>query len=380
MTLPHVDVIVAGLGAMGSQALLHLARRGLRVAGFDRFAPPHAFGSSHGKSRIIREAYFEDPRYVPLVQRAYALWADLEAATGTTLLRQTGGVCYGPPDGVLVQGARRSAELHGLPHEVLDADALRRRYPVLIPEPSWEGVVEPRAGMLAPEACIGAALQVAERVGARIHRDEPVHSWRVDGDAVTVTTTKGTYRAARLVLSTGAWMGEVLRDLSLPLTVQRNVLFWFTAADRAADFAPDRFPVFLGELGDGTMWYGFPDTGDGVKVAFHQHGAVATADGVDRTVSPGEVEAMRARLARHLPAANGALRETAVCVYTNTPDEHFVIDRHPSAPAVIVASPCSGHGFKFSSAIGEVLADLATDRAPAFDLSPFSLARFASRA
>jgi sarcosine oxidase len=376
---PAFDVIVAGLGAMGSTTLAQLARRGLRVAGFDRFAPPHALGSSHGRSRIIREAYYEDPRYVPLVQRAYAAWAELEAQSGAALLRRTGGVCYGPPDGTLVTGARRSAETHGLPHEILDADGLRRAYPVLRPDPSWIGVVEPRAGMLAPERCIAAALDVAERAGATVRRDEAVTGWHPDGDGVRVETGQGTYRAARLVLSTGAWMRETLGDLHLPLVVQRNVLYWFAPARDAGAFAPERFPVFLGDLGDGTMWYGFPDTGDGVKVAMHHHGPTTSPEGVDRTVAEDEVAAMRGRLARYLPAANGPLRETATCLYTNTPDGHFVLDRHPAAPQVVLASPCSGHGFKFASAMGEVLADLAMDRPPAFDLSLFTVGRFAAR-
>ena len=363
---------------MGSATLAQLARRGLRVAGFDRFAPPHALGSSHGRSRIIREAYYEDPRYVPIVQRAYAAWTELEGLSGTALLRRTGGVCYGPPDGALVRGARRSAEAHGLPHEILDADGLRRAYPVLRPDPSWVGIVEPRAGMLAPERCIAAALEIAERAGAAVHRHEPVTSWRPDGGGVRVETGQVTYRAARLVLATGAWMGESLADLRLPLVAQRNVLYWFAPAHDAAAFAPECFPVFLGDLGDGTMWYGFPDTGDGVKVAMHLHGGATTPEGVERTVGDHEVAAMRGRLARYLPAANGPLRETAACLYTNTPDGHFILDRHPAAAQVVVASPCSGHGFKFASALGEVLADLAMDRPLAFDLSPFAVGRFAA--
>lgn len=376
MSSARYDAIVVGLGAMGSQSLAHLARREVRVLGLDRFTPPHDLGSSHGRSRIIREAYFEDPIYVPLVQRAYECWAELEAESGTTLLRRTGGLCYGPPDGELVSGARRSAELHGLPFESLDADALRKRFPAFVVDDGWTGVLEPRAGMLDPEKAIAAALAVAARHGAEVRTGETVLRWRQEGDGVVVETDQGRYAAAQLVLSAGMWIGELVPELALPFSVQRNVLYWFSPRSESPLFGPERFPVFLGELAPDLMWYGFPDTGDGVKVALHHHGPIVSPDSVDRTVSRAEVEYLRTLLQRYLPAANGALRETGVCTYTNVPDEHFVIDRHPAASRVWVASPCSGHGFKFSVAIGEVLADLVMGDRPRFDLKPFSIARF----
>lgn len=371
----HVDVIIAGLGAMGSQALAECARRGWRVVGFDRFAPPHDQGSSHGRSRIIREAYFEDPIYVPLVQRAYERWAELAAETGTELFRQTGGLCYGPAQGELVAGARRSAALHRLPHETLSAAQIRTRFPAFNVADDWIGVLEPRAGMLAPEAAIAAALTVAERRGAKVHRDEPVRSWRQEGESVVVETDRGTYRAAQLVLAAGMWMPAVVAELAPSLSVQRNVLYWFSPVGDAAPFRPDRFPVFLGELEPGLIWYGFPDTGDGVKVALHHHGPGTTPENIDRSVHTDEIKRMRALLQRFLSEANGALRETQVCTYTTTPDQHFILDRHPTAPRVWVASPCSGHGFKFASAIGEVLADLVQSGKSRFDLTPFALGR-----
>jgi sarcosine oxidase len=375
----HHDVLIAGLGAMGSQALAECARRGLRAAGFDRFSPPHDQGSSHGRSRIIREAYFEDPIYVPLVRRAYECWADLEAETATTLFRRTGGLCYGPPGGDLVRGARRSAELHGVAHESLDAAALRARFPAFVVEDDWVGLLESRAGMLDPERAIAAALTVAARHGAHLRTNEPVLGWRQEGDGVVVETAQGSYRAGQLVLSAGMWIGGLVRELALPLSVQRNALYWFEPRRESPLFAPDRFPVFLGDLTPELMLYGFPDTGDGVKVALHHYGPLVSPDDVDRTVGTAEIEAMRDLLQRYLPAANGALRETGVCTYTNVPDEQFIIDRHPEASRVWVASPCSGHGFKFSSAIGEVLADLVTTGESRFDLAPFSLGRFSGR-
>lgn len=373
----HLDVIVAGLGAMGSQALAECARRGLRAAGFDRFAPPHDQGSSHGKSRIIREAYFEDPIYVPLVRRAFDRWAALEAESGVTIYRRTGGLCYGPPDGTLVAGARRSAELHGLAYDALTAAEIRKRFPAFLVSDEWEGILEHRAGMLAPEAAIGAALGVAERLGARVHRGDPVLRWRQEGESVLVETAHGTHAASHLIISAGMWVQELLRELALPVVVQRNVLYWFAPARDAELFGPGRFPVFLGEVMPDTIWYGFPDTGDGVKVALHHHGPATSPEQVDRTVHPSEAMQLRAMLDRFMPAASGALRETGVCTYTNAPDEHFIIDRHPFADRVLIASPCSGHGFKFASAIGEVLVDLVQTGTSRFDLEPFGLGRAA---
>jgi sarcosine oxidase len=375
MTAPY-DVIIAGLGAMGSQTAYQLARRGHRVFGFDRFTPPHAMGSSHGHSRIIREAYFEDPRYVPMVQAAYREWAALEAVRGVTLFRQTGGLMLGSPDGALVRGARLSAELHGLPHEILDAAEVTRRFPAFHPDADMVGVLEPRAGILSPERAIAAALDVARDSGATIHTGETLLGWRSIRGGVEVETSAGRYQAASLVMTVGAWTRGLVPALDLPLVVQRNVQYWFTPVRHAARFTPDALPVFLAEYAPGKAWYGFPDVGDGLKVALHHDGALGDPDTIVREVDPREADPMRAILARYMPDANGMLRDSAVCLYTNAPDEHFVIDRHPDEPAVIIASPCSGHGFKFASAIGAMLADMATDREPGFDLSLFSLRRF----
>lgn len=376
----HFDVIVAGLGAMGSHCLAECAERGLRVAGFDRFVPPHDQGSSHGRSRIIREAYFEDPIYVPLVQRAYALWARIEARTGRTLYRRTGGLCYGPPEGELVTGARRSAETHALPYELLRPEEIRRRFPAFVVPDDWVGVLEPRAGMLDPEAAIATAIERARTAGAIVRLNEPVLRWRDLGSAIEVETARGRVQAGQLVISAGMWVRSLLESLDLPLVVQRNALYWFEPARDAERFGADRFPVFLGEVGEGLMWYGFPDVGDGVKIALHHHGPSTEPDAVDRVVHATEVAEIRGLVERFMPAANGRLRATGVCTYTNAPDEHFIIDRHPTAERVLVASPCSGHGFKFAPAIGEVLADLLTEGRCGVDLAPFSLSRPALRA
>jgi sarcosine oxidase len=365
------DVAVVGLGALGSAAAYHLAARGQRVLGLDRHAPPHALGSSHGGTRIIREAYFEHPLYVPLVQRGYELWAALERESGRSLLRITGGLNLGRPGGVLVAGARRSAEEHGLPHGLLDAAEVRARYPALHPDDGMVGVWEPRAGILDPEACVAAHLEAAASRGASLRYDEPVLRWSADAHGITVASARGEHRARRVIFAAGAWIRSLLPDLHLPVTVERQVQFWFSTRDRADAFAPERCPVHLWELDGGRYFYGVPDLGHGVKLAMHHGGDVTDPDRVRRAVGDDEVAALRTLIRRYVPAADGPLLDAAVCLYTNTPDGRFWIDAHPTHPGVLVASACSGHGFKFASAIGEILADLVTRGETGFDIAPF---------
>ena len=283
----------------------------------------------------------------------------------------------GPPDGALVRGARLSAELHHLPHDILSADAVRQRFPAFHPRDDMIGVWEPRAGILDPEQCIGAALTVARAHGAEVHENEVVTHFDDGAHGVTVTTTHGQYRARSFVISVGAWTTDLLADLRLPLTVQRNVQFWFEPLRCVEQFAADAFPIFIAEYTENAAaWYGFPDVGDGLKLALHHYGETVDPNTVDRTVGAHEVDVVRDILARYMPDANGRLTSSAVCLYTNAPDEHFVIGRHPQHERVIVASPCSGHGFKFASVLGEVLANLATDKEAGFDISPFALDRF----
>jgi sarcosine oxidase len=365
------DVLIAGLGAMGSAAAFHLARQGQRVLGLDRFAPPHTFGSSHGQTRIIREAYFEHPAYVPLVQRAYTLWAELAAATQMDLFRQTGGLMIGAADSAVFSGAKQSAELHRLPHEVLSAADVRRQFPALQPPDALRAVWEPRAGILFPERCISAHLAMARQHGASLRTDEPVLRWQPDGAGVRVETARQTYLADRLVLTAGAWVQSLLPDLELPLQVERQVLFWFEPAAAPERFHPKQCPIHLWQVEGGRCFYGFPDLGDGVKLAGHHEGEHTSPDQVRREVDPAEVEAMRELARRYLPDAAGRLRSSCVCLYTNTPDAHFWIDHHPEHSQVLIASPCSGHGFKFSSAVGEVISELVGGKAGAHDLSLF---------
>ena len=370
------DIITVGLGAMGSSAAYHLSRRGLSVLGLEQFGPTHQLGSSHGKSRIIREAYFENPLYVPLVQRAYECWADLEAQSGRRVLTSTGGLMMGPTAGTVVGGARASAVQHGLPFEELSAVDILKRFPAFRPAADDVAIYEPRAGVLDPEAAIEAHLALARSHGAELHFNEPVQHWSERGDGrLTVQTAVGTYDAAKLVIACGAWVASLVPELTLPVVIERNVVHWFESTP-SASFGPASLPIFIHEYEPAHAWYGFPDLGDGVKLALHHQGETTTADTVRREVAPAEVERVRAIADRFLPGAAGRARASVVCLYTNTPDEHFILDTHPEHTAVIVASPCSGHGFKFSSVIGETIADLAIDGASRFDLSPFRLRRW----
>ena len=372
------DVIIAGLGAMGSAAAWQLASRGQKVAGFDRFHPPHAMGSSTGRSRIIREAYWESPFYVPIVRRAYELWALLESRAGRQLLRPTGGLVIGPEDGPLVSGAVASAQQHGVPYQRLVASEVTARFPAFRPGDDLVGVFEPRAGVLMPEDCIGAMLGEAARAGAELRFDEPVTRWEPDGGGIVVHTAHGRYLTDRLILSAGAWMQTALTGVALPLTVARQVMFWLHPRGQPALFAPQRFPVWLWETREGPVYYGFPDLGDGPKVARHHGGQITTADAVEREIAATESDGLLAFLAGAIPELHGPVTDARVCMYTNTPDEHFIIDRHPGQRGVIIASPCSGHGFKFAPAIGEMLADLVMEQPTRFPLAPMALSRFGS--
>ncbi|HVU22720.1 MAG TPA: N-methyl-L-tryptophan oxidase [Opitutus sp.] len=365
------DVAVVGLGAMGSAVACHLARRGQRVLGLDRFRPPHTNGSSHGQTRIIREAYFEDPLYVPLVQRAYELWAELENRSGRNLLETTGGLMIGRRESAVVSGARRSAELHRLPHEVLTAAEVIHRFPALRPADDMVAVWEPRAGVLFPEACIETHLALAQADGAELRCDETVTSWQAEGDGVTVTTSSGRYHAGQLLLTAGSWIASLVPELARTFTVERQVLYWFQPRAHPANFSPDRCPIHIWEAAPHHHFYGCPDFGHGVKVAFHHQGETTHPDRVRREVDDPEIAAIRKILETHLPDAAGPLRSAETCLYTNTADEHFWINRHPQHAQVLIASPCSGHGFKFSSVIGEILADLLTTGNSRFDLSLF---------
>ncbi len=375
------DTIVVGLGGMGSAAAYQLASRGRRVLGLEQFTPAHSQGSSHGKSRIIRQAYFEDPSYVPLLQRAYELWDQIERESGQRLLTPTGGLMIGTADSRTFGGSLRSAQTHGLPHEVLDAGDLRRRYPMLRPDSDTMALYETRAGVLDPEATVWAHLQRAMASGADLRFGQSVTGWEADGDGVRVITAGGTYRAETLVLTPGPWAPQLMADLDLPLTVTRQTFYWFAPIGGGAPFAIGRFPIFIWEVEDGNQIYGFPEQPGqpGVKAAPFYHGPSGDADTIDRLVRDADVDYARALLSRYIPALGGDVVNTATCLYTETPDHHFVLSLHPRHLNVAIASPCSGHGYKFCSVIGEILADLATTGTTGHPIGLFDPARFAAR-
>jgi monomeric sarcosine oxidase len=358
------DVVVLGLGGMGSAAAAHLTARGQRVLGLERFGPAHDRGSSHGGSRITRQAYFEDPAYVPLLLRAYELWDRLRADSGADVHVRTGGVFLGRPESRTVAGGLGAAREWGLEHELLDASAIRRRFPTLTPADDEVGLVEAAAGFARPEATVTAHLDLAAARGAELRFGEPALSWTATpGGGVRVRTAAGEHEAGALVVSPGSWAPEVLAGLGLPLTVERQVMYWFQPSGGTGAWTPDRHPIYIHEAADGTQVYGFPaiDGPDGgAKVAFFRRGAPCTPETIDRTVHPEEVAAMAGHLAGILPTLPGRFLTAVTCMYTTTPDEHFVIATHPEHPQVTVACGFSGHGFKFVPVVGEVLADLAT--------------------
>jgi sarcosine oxidase len=359
----NFDVIVVGLGAMGSAAAYALAARGLRVLGLDRYRPPHRHGSHHGESRIIRKAYYEHPAYVPLLERAFAAWRELEERAHATLFRRTGGLMIGPGTGELVPGVLASARVHRLAHEVISSDALAARYPQFRVDRSMIAVWEEDAGILYPEACVRAFLEGARAANVELRYGEPAQDWTCGPEGVRVSTAQGSYSAGGLVLTAGAGMGELVAELRAQLRVEQQVVAHFAPVSKAAEQEMRRVPIFCLEEPDGAFYYGFPDLGAGCKVGRH-HG-------------DADLAAIRAFMERRLPQANGALKASDVCLYTNTPDFHFVVDRHPRHAEVILASVCSGHGFKFAAVMGEIIADLVQGKRPAFDLSMFRMARLA---
>lgn len=374
------DVIIIGLGGMGSAAAYQLAGRGRKVLGLERFTPAHNQGSSHGKSRVIRQAYFEDPAYVPLLQRAYELWNQIERDSGQHVLTMTGGLMIGTEQSQTFSGSLRSAREWGLPHEVLDAHEIRRRFPPLQPTDDLLGLYETKAGFVHPEASVWAHLQQAIANNADLHFNEPALEWHATADGVTVTTERGTYNAERLIVAPGAWAPELMADLNLPFAVTRQTLYWFEPKGGVTPFAVGRFPIYVWESPDGAQFYGFPAQPGtaGVKTAFFYKGPECDPNSVNRVVAEDEVAAMRAALAERIPALNHTLIESTTCLYTEVPDHHFIIAPHPRHSNVVLASPCSGHGYKFCSVVGEILADLATEGHTRHPISLFNPVRFAA--
>ncbi len=374
------DVIVLGLGAMGSAAAQHLAERGKCVLGIEQFTSPHDKGSSHGASRMIRQAYFESPDYIPLVLRAYELWRKLERDTGTRLLNITGGMNIGSGDGDLVRRTIEASTQHSIPFEVLEGRAITTRFPEVLPLAGDVAVHETNAGYLFPEECIRAQLARASHAGAELRFEESVVALSAEKDRVEVRTGKGTYSAGHLVITAGPWANQAL-DGIIPLRVTRQVMAWIQPKTGVTPFLPDRFPVFLCEdaLG-GAHGYGFPAIDGpegGMKAAIHGSADVCTPESVDREIHQQDLRRLVEQLRVRIPALEGNVLRAQTCMYTMSPDEQFVIGTHPQFPSCSIACGFSGHGFKFASVVGEILADLAMDGSTSHPIRLFSPMRFA---
>ncbi len=374
------EVIVIGAGGVGSAALFYLARRGVRALGLDRFAPAHDRGSSHGRTRMIRQAYFEHPDYVPMVQRAFSQWAELSERRGSPLYHEVGLLQVGPRDGVVLPGVLASARTHGLEIEELSAAAVEKRWRGFRVPRHLAALFERRAGYLDVEDCVLAHLDEARRMGAELRIGETVRRWEATRDRVTVETDRGRYHAERLIIAAGPWAGQLLAELGLPLEVRRKPMFWYEATSNVYS-CEQQSPAFLFELPAG-IYYGFPQIDElGVKVAEHSGGTVvADPLTVNRDIDAVDRSRVEQFAAEHLPALTRRLTAHSVCMYTMTHDEHFIVDRHPTHANVVFAAGLSGHGFKFAGVLGEALADLVCDRPTAAPMDFLHLNRPALRA
>ncbi len=359
---------------MGSSISYNLASRGLRVLTLDRFGLGHEFGSSHGKTRIIRLAYFEDPRYVPLLQRAFASWDELAKKSGAKIIRRTGGLMIGKEGGRLVVGVLRSAREHDLPYKLLTSREVGEAFGELRLEEDYSAVYEENAGILFPEQCISSYVALARDSGGTFGFSEQLLGWRQTRDSIAVETTKGSYATEELVIAAGPWTAQLLPGL-IPLTCERQVPFWFEPPDDRG-FTAEKMPIFIMEEDNTHYFYAIPDVGHGVKVARSHGGAQVDPDQVVREVTDADLSPVRDFIRRRLPSVNPTPIASTTCIYTNTPDSHFVVDFHPDDRRVLVVSACSGHGFKFSSVIGEVAADLLLDGRSGFDVSFLNIGRF----
>ena len=358
--MAHFDTIVIGGGSMGTAAAWELGKRGERALVLEQFGHVHTQGSHSGYTRVIRHAYSEGADYVPLVLRADELWMELEAAIGERVYHRVGGLELTAPGFDQAHTARASAKAHNLDYEWIDGAEVRRRWPQIQVPDDWEAGYGARSGFLDVEMALHGMADQARILGVKIRENEPARSWTVDGEGVRVTTDQGEYTADRLIITVGAWAGEVLADAGLPLEVRRKVLFWLEVEDESL-FQPDDMPVFMTDSSFGGI-YGFPIWGrPGLKIARHDGGIPTDPQSIDRTVRAGEADDVIGLAQSIFPGVTGKVLDSAVCMYTMSPDEHFIVDRHPEHPQVAIGTGFSGHGFKFASAIGEHLVDLLED-------------------
>ena len=369
------DVIVIGVGGMGSATVYQVARRGGKVLGLEQFDIPHDLGSSHGINRIIRLAYAEHPNYVPLLRRAYELWREIESEAGERLLFITGGIDAGAPAGRVVTGSLHSCQVHNIPHEFLDAPSLVRRFPGYRLPDDMVAVYQPDGGFVLSERSIVAHVTAAQALGATVRGRERVLEWTIEGDGVEVLTDRGRYRAGKLVVTAGAWTAKIVPALSSLLAPERQVLIW-TQPLCLEHFRLGAFPVFILEAPEG-LFYGLPVYGiPGFKLGkYHHRRERVDPSHMDREIHPEDEEVLREAIVRYFPDANGPTLTLTTCLFTNTRDEHFLIDAHPEFPQVSIAAGFSGHGFKFASVVGEIMAELALEGSTRWDISMFRLNR-----
>ena len=376
----HHDVIVVGVGSMGAAACYHLAKRGARVLGIDSQSVPNTNSSYNGDTRVIRLTYQEHPDYVPLLRDAYQLWEEIEQETGAKLLHKTGVLYMGFPDGEAISGVKLASETHNLPCSTLTHGELARQFPQFTLSAGMVGALEPEGGYLLSELAVETYAKAAQQLGTKLLTNEPLINWASDGNGVTACTASGTHTAAKLILCAGAWSGDLLRLPDVPLTVTRQVLGWVQPR-RPELFQRDDFPVWnIDPNGDGDLtgiYYGFPMSGDALKLARHHPGTPMTPDAITDEIFPADEEEILLPLRRYLPDALGQVRSIKVCRYTNSADGHFIVDRHPESERVHFACGFSGHGFKFASVMGKVLSELALDGKTERPIGFLGLSRFA---
>ena len=374
------DCIVVGIGGMGSATLYELRRRGKNVLGIEQFDLAHENGSSHGSTRIIRLAYYEHPSYVPIMKRGYELWSDLEQLSNTKLLHTTGSIDIGPAESIVFKGSKESCELHNLPYDVLNGREISSRFPGYQLDAEMMSVFQPAGGFLEPEKCITSFVDMACQMGAEVHTGERVISWEVVNSKTVIVRTKcGEYETENLVFTSGAWTGKLLPDLESKVVAERQVMGWFDVGS-TNEFNPENFPVFNLLVPEG-RYYGFPiHHYEGIKIGRYGHlNENINPDSISREITDLDIATLRVPMEKYFQPTNPEPLFSQVCMFTNTPDEHFVLDYLPGNDSVFIASGFSGHGFKFASVIGELISDFMVDGGTEFDLGLFSLDRFNSK-
>tara|TARA_B100000700_G_scaffold327408_1_gene441895 strand:+ start:223 stop:1359 length:1137 start_codon:yes stop_codon:yes gene_type:complete len=370
------EVIIIGLGAMGSASSYYLSKQGVKVLGFDTYHPPHNLGSSHGHTRVIREAYHEGISYVPIVQRAYELWHEIQNSSTKKIIMEYGGLYLGS-DGNYLKDAKLSAEKYNIPISELNNKEILDRYKVLNPPENFQGLLENRSGAVFPENSIEYFLKNSKSNGS-IHKfNERVLSWEKLSDSYKVVTDKGDYFSEKLIFSSGAWIKNLLPIINIPVKTERQVLLWFEPKKDKELFLNRNLPNTGWDLENGLEFYTQPIIeSKGFKVAMHHNGKFISPDNLLRESNKDDIDIIRGFLEEYIPSANGELIDTRVCIYTDTPDYDFILDRHPEDDNIIICSPCSGHGFKFTPAIGEICSNMIVGQNIQYDLSEFSLSRF----